>query len=47
VISLALYDGSYTGADLLFGATQYSVQKLTGSESCYPPLRWDCPGCGQ
>jgi len=47
VVSLALYDGSYTGADLLFGATQCSVQKLTGSESYFPPLRWDCPSCGQ
>jgi hypothetical protein len=26
---------------LLFGATGHSVQKLTGSASYFPPLRWD------
>jgi hypothetical protein len=36
MVSLALHDGSYAGADLLFGATQHSVQKLTGSESYFP-----------
>jgi predicted RNA-binding Zn-ribbon protein involved in translation (DUF1610 family) len=34
-----------TGADVLFGATQYAVEKLTGSRR-YPPLTWPCPGCG-
>jgi hypothetical protein len=33
-------------AKTLFGATQYAVEKLTGSRR-YPPLTWPCPGCGQ
>ena len=36
-----------TGADLLFSATQYAVEQLTGSQRRYPPLTWACPGCGQ
>ena len=36
-----------TGAELLFSATQNAVEQLTGSERRYPPLTWDCPGCGQ
>jgi hypothetical protein len=35
-----------TGAGLLFGATQYAVEKLTASRR-YPPLTWPCPACGQ
>lgn len=46
MVSLALRDGSYTWADLLFGATQCAVQKLIGSGSCFPPLRWDVPAAG-
>src|ERR1035438_3874068 len=33
-------------ADLLFQATQRSLEKLTGSRR-YPPLTWPCPGCQQ
>jgi RNase P subunit RPR2 len=36
-----------TGADLLFSATQYAVEQLTGSQRRYPPLTWTCPRCGQ
>ena len=36
-----------TGADLLFSATQYAVEQLTGSQRRYPPLTWTCPQCGQ
>jgi hypothetical protein len=41
------FDGSVprTAAGLLFGATQYAVEKLTGSRR-YPPLTWPCPACG-
>lgn len=31
-------------ADLLYRATQYSAEKLTGSRR-YPPLTWPCPVC--
>ena len=47
VVSPACWDDSDTGAALLFGSAQYSLHKLTGSQSYFPPLRWDCPGCGQ
>jgi RNase P subunit RPR2 len=47
VISLALWESADTGAELLFGAVQNSLHKLTGSRSLFPALRWDCPGCGQ
>jgi RNase P subunit RPR2 len=36
-----------TGAELLFSATQYAVEQLTGSQRRYPPLTWTCPGCGR
>ena len=36
-----------TGAELLFWATQYAAEQLTGSQRRYPPLTWVCPGCGQ
>jgi hypothetical protein len=36
-----------TGADLLFSATQYAVEQLTGGQRRYPPLSWICPQCGQ
>jgi len=31
-----------TGAELLFHATQYAVERLTGGRR-YPPLTWPCP----
>ncbi|HEX9354096.1 MAG TPA: hypothetical protein VF933_09820 [Streptosporangiaceae bacterium] len=34
------------GADLLYRAVQYAMQKITGSRR-YPPLTWPCHGCGQ
>jgi hypothetical protein len=34
------------GADLLYRAAQYALQKITGSRR-YPPLTWPCHGCGQ
>jgi hypothetical protein len=37
---------SQTGAEVLFQATQYAVEELTGSHR-YPPLTWPCSGCGQ
>jgi hypothetical protein len=36
-----------TGADLLFSATQYAVEQLTGSQRRYPPLTWACPQCSR
>jgi hypothetical protein len=33
-------------AGFIYRATQYSVEKLTGSRR-YPPLTWPCPGCGR
>jgi hypothetical protein len=42
-----LWDRSDTGADLLFAGTQNSLHELTGSESYFPPLRWDRPSCGR
>jgi hypothetical protein len=36
-----------SGADLLFSATQYAVEQLTGSQRRYPPLTWVCLQCGQ
>jgi hypothetical protein len=36
-----------TGAELLFSATQYAVEQLTGSQRRFPPLTWACPHCGQ
>jgi len=36
-----------TGAELLFSATQYAIEQLTGSQRRYPPLTWACPHCGQ
>ena len=47
IVSLALSDSSYTGADLLFGAAQNSLHKLTDSKSYFPPLTWVCPQCGE
>jgi hypothetical protein len=47
VISPAMWKGTGTAAELLFGAAQNSLHKLTGSRSYFPPLRWHCPGCGQ
>lgn len=47
VVSLACWEGSETGAALLFGSAQYSLHTLTGSGSQFPALCWDCPGCGQ
>lgn len=35
-----------TGAGLLFRATQYALQKVTGGRR-YPPLTWNCLDCGQ
>jgi hypothetical protein len=35
-----------TVTGLLFGATQYALEKLTGSRR-YPPLTWPCPACQQ
>jgi hypothetical protein len=34
-----------TGAELLFSATQYALEKLTGTERRYPPVIWTCPHC--
>jgi hypothetical protein len=36
-----------SGADLLFSATQYAVEQLTGSQRRYTPPIWTCPGCGR
>jgi hypothetical protein len=47
VVSPACWEDSDTGAALLFGSAQYSLHKLTGSQTYFPPLHWDCPGCGQ
>ena len=47
IISPACWEDSETGAALLFGSTQYSLHRLTASTSYFPPLNWDCPGCGQ
>ena len=47
MVSLACWEGSETGAALLFGSAQYSLHTLTGSGSRFPALCWDCPGCGQ
>ena len=40
-----MWEGTDTGAELLSGAAQYSLHKLTGSGSYFPPLRCDCPDC--
>ena len=47
VVSLACWEGSETGAALLFGSAQYCLHTLTGSRSRFPALCWDCTGCGQ
>ncbi len=47
IISPALRDGCDTGPQLLFRAAQNATRKLTASSSCFPPLTWPCPGCGQ
>ena len=36
-----------TGAELLFYATRYAVEPLTGTQRRYTPLTWACPRCGQ
>jgi hypothetical protein len=36
-----------TGTELLYSATQYAVEQLTGDQRRYPPLTWVCPDCGQ
>jgi hypothetical protein len=36
-----------TGAELLYSATQYAVEQLTGGQRRCPPLTWVCPGCRQ
>jgi predicted RNA-binding Zn-ribbon protein involved in translation (DUF1610 family) len=36
-----------SGADLLFSATQYAAEQLTGSQRRYPLLTWTCPECGR
>jgi hypothetical protein len=43
VVRTVCWEGSETGAALLFGSTQYSLHELTRSTSYFPPLRWDCP----
>jgi hypothetical protein len=34
-----------TGGGLLYRATQYAAETLTGGRR-YPPLTWPCPQCG-
>jgi hypothetical protein len=36
-----------TGAELLFCATRYAVEQVTGGQRRWPPLTWVCPACGQ
>jgi len=47
VAGLPCWKADDTGAELLFSATQYAVEQLTGAQRRWPPLTWVCPGCGQ
>jgi hypothetical protein len=46
VLTLPCWNGSDTGADLLFSAAQHAVQQVTGSRGVFAPMSWPCPGCG-
>ena len=47
VLTLPCWNGSDTGADLLFSAAQHAVHMVTGSRGVFAPMSWPCPGCGQ
>jgi hypothetical protein len=47
VTGLPCWKGDDTGAELLFCATQYAVEQVTGVQRRWPPPTWVCPGCGQ
>jgi hypothetical protein len=47
VAALPCWKADDTGAELLFCATQYAVEQLTGGQRRFPPLTWVCPGRGQ
>jgi predicted RNA-binding Zn-ribbon protein involved in translation (DUF1610 family) len=47
VAGLPCWKADDTGAELLFSATQYAVEQLTGGQRRWPPVAWVCPGCGQ
>jgi len=35
-----------TSAELLFSATQFAIEQVTGSKNYNSPLTWVCPDCG-
>ena len=47
VRTLPCWNGSHTGADLLFSAAEHAVHQVTGSRGVFAPMSWPCPGCGQ
>ena len=44
VLTLPCWNGSDTGADLLFSAAQHAVHQVTGSRGVFAPMSWPCPG---